>query len=1571
MSDYPEQREYWTSREVSAELGASLVDALSTTHQPGIGKPARDEEEEFRLSLAATESIMRVSRGSDLSLYIVLVALFRCVAVRYVNDEWGTVLSPPYRREGGDVPEGVLVLQERLLLDETVRTAIERTRRTVLGAYSNQDVPLDAICGVDGAGHLVEKSPLLLLDGFHRGDQLPAACPMVVRFTQEESTICGAVRFDAARLRSDLVRQFCRNLAEFAANATGDFAQTVKDVTFMSPSTERAMEDWSLGERRAVPAVGLHELFEAQVRTSPDSVAVACDGAMASYVDLDRMANCVARRLHEAGLTAGDIVAVRLRPGVPMVATLLGVLKLGAAFLPISLEEPADRMRSLLAGSWSRALLSMRDEPDGDVNDRQLVIPVAQLLVGWEARGDWRPPSTPALGDAYVLHTSGSTGEPKAVPVAHSGIVNSVGWKAREYEFSGDDRILPLFGYTFDGFILNVFASLASGATVILMEERAARDPRVIAETIRQQQVSHVVAAPIVYQSVLGQARPGQLDCLRSVALAGDVAEPETLARSPHGLPISNEYGPTETSVVATFNPRIGPDGPGVIGRPVDNTNVYVLDRDRRLLPPGIVGDLYIGGVGVVRGYLAEEDLTRESFVDWRGQRLYRTGDLARWLPDGNLEYGGREERYRKIRGIRVDLAEVRRCLLDHPDVRAAVVITAGTDAAPLIGAAAVLDGQTNENELQDYLRQRLPSSSMPSRILTLSHIPLGDSGKPDVAAVRRLLDDALGVGNADLPSTEIERELADIWRTVLELDEVGVDQNFFALGGHSLTATVLLAEIHERFGVELALNEVLSRATIREFARMIASELDRSSGVAVSISDDDQAALSPAQERMVALALSQAPNMTYNLPILFELRGEVDAARLQAALRELTSRHPSLRTSFRIDGGRLVQDIANVGEVVIQRHALQSHQDIREKVRDVLAPFDLGTAPLLRVALFETDGSLNHLLFDLHHSVVDEASLTVLFEDLSRLYNGIELGEPGAPYSKFASLQLAQKDSPNYDARLARWSDALKEREVEPLRLPYDSDAPRRRTFDGDVVRADLSADVLAAIEDLCKQHQVTPFVFFLTAFGVLLFRYTGQREVVIGAPVSQRSPAFQRTVGLFLNPVPFVIEMDGDRPLATLLRDVAVGVADDLAHSTIQFEDLVRRLRVDRHYGENPLFSVALALMQGDGPRLELNGVSAERRELHNGTAKFDLTLEIDLSGHEPQLAIEYATERFRRDTAARMIANLMSLIEDMCARPEVPVGESKALSENERRMVLRWGKGDPSRFDDAATATLASLFEQQVAGGPDAVALVLGDRSLTYAELNAKANRLAHRLRLVVSPGDVVAVACGRSIAAIVGMLAVQKAGAAHLPVDPRTPPARLEQLLSDSAAAAIITNEPSDSLGEFGGTIVNVAREDLSEFSPVDLGIHRPDGIAYVLYTSGTTGKPNGAQVSQANVVRTIREAGLKFAITPSDVWSLFHNLNFDVSVWEVFGSLLHGSKLVIVPEEVALDARRFMALLEREKVTVLCQTPGAFYLLADEMLRQATDLDVRLVVLGGEAISMRRLEDWYAKYGRSV
>ncbi|WP_275888285.1 non-ribosomal peptide synthetase [Nonomuraea lactucae] len=766
----------------------------------------------------------------------------------------------------------------------------------------------------------------------------------------------------------------------------------------------------------------------------------------------------------------------------------------------------------------------------------------------------------------------------------------------------------------------------------------------------------------------------------------------------------------------------------------------------------------------------------------------------------------------------------------------------------------------------------------------------------------------------------------------------------------------------------------------------------------------DDQGALSPAQERVVALTLSQPPNTGYNIPVLFELRGELDEERLRLAVRELMRRHESLRTCFRIAGGRSVREVTDVSDIRI----LRCHD-----LREALAPFELSRAPLFRVALL-TAGDGRRLLFDFHHSIVDEASLMVVFDDLSLLYNQAEPGAPGPPYQSFAAAQLARKASPEYARRLARWSEELRARDLEALRLPYDRDAPRRPTFAGDVVRAGLREELADRIGRMCREQDVTPFVFFLAVFGLLLYRYTGQRRVAIGAPVSQRTPVHHRTVGLFLNPVPFVVEVDPDRPFAELLGDVRASVAGDLADSVVQFEDLARRLRVDRQYGENPLFSVAIAMLHGGGPRLAFDGVQAGRLDAHNGAAKFALTLEVDLERSDPRIAIEYAVERFRRDTVERMTANLVGLLASVCSQPRTPVRDVALLSPAERDTVLAWGRGESHRAEDRAAehgdaghgdaghgdaghgdaghgdaghrdrdgGTVASLFEHQAAMRPAGVALVLGDRSLTYGELNAEANRLARRLRAVVSPGDVVAVACGRSIAAIVGMLAAHKAGAAHLPIDPRTPEARIRQLLADSGASAVIVNEAAeafagttivdDAAEAFAGAVIDLATEDLSRLSPLDMErVDNPTGGAYVLYTSGTTGRPNGVLVSQRGLVRLVREAGAKFRVTPSDVWTLFHSLNFDVSVWEIFGSLLHGSTLVIVPEDVAVDARRLLALLDKEKVTVLCQTPSAFYLLADEALRDAAGLSLRLVILGGEAIKLRRLADWHARHGGSV
>ncbi|HLG54333.1 MAG TPA: amino acid adenylation domain-containing protein [Vicinamibacterales bacterium] len=1559
------QREYWLNRDPAPIVRNPLLELLSRRWlQAAAARPAVSE---WTISKPASDAILRVCNDSDLSLYILLVTMFKAVVARSTGNAMVTILSPSYRPNDLLTSPNIVILQDEVQLSGDVRSNILETRRTVVGAYSNQGVTLADIYGPQIAEDIVHNNPLCCSSNIHSPGAISGGCPFEMRFTRRGRDIICSVTCDSARFRADLITELCANLQHFIEAASVDYTVSIDAVDWLRGERLERVSAFARGPVVAAQDTTLQDVFVEQARKTPGALAIVDNAHAATYAELDATADVIARNLTDLGVEPGDTIGLRLGRPIDSVATMLAAVRCGAAFAPIGLSEPPNRLRRLL--DRCRATLLVTNDSGADEAPGVRTATISRLLAPCDTvLPESADRSRRADAAAYVIFTSGTSGDPKAVVVEHRGIVNAITWKIREYSLATGRRVLPLFGYEFDGFVLNVFASLCSGATVVLMDDDDRRQPGRVAACIDDERVTDVVAAPLLYDAVLAHVSGEQLRSLARVTLAGEAAAPETIVLSKRVAPhvqVSNEYGPTENSVVSTYREELSADSVTVIGKPIDNVTTYILDDLRNLVPSGAIGEVCVGGRGLARGYALGDAIIQESFVDVRGERLYQTGDLACWLPDGNIEFRGRRERYVKLRGQRIDLEEIRAAIVKFADVTDAVVLLEGDGTDGVLCACVVVGSEGSLDGLEACLRQELPPHLIPNRFIPVSALPLSAGGKVDIRALRATIGDAATIADRALPSNDIERRLIEMWRGILETDRIGVDDSFFALGGHSLKAVRLLADIHEVFGIELRLNQVFAANTVRQLAEIIPqqSQHERSSTPAALETGD---ALSPAQERMLALAHEHP--VSYNLPVLFALDANLDVPRLRSALQAVVDRHDALRASFHIEQGGWTQRFSDRLAVTITEQALPSDVDVERAIQSTLAPFDLETAPLFRVVLFTVEGRHAYLLFDFHHIIVDEMSLAMVLRELATCYNGERHdGVSAHSYAVHANAQQRQRACAEYEAQVTAAADGLRNHDFEPLRLPFDCPSPARRNHDGAVVRRNFSRNTIAAARRLCAGSETTDFMFFMAVFGLLLHKHTHQSAMVIGAPASVRStPATRDLVGLCLNTVPFKVFVPSAATFQQYLRSVAAGIVDDLGRSQVEFDDVVKALRIERHFGENPLFSVMLNVVDASVTRLSLDSVGARYVPLHNGASKFDLILELDLAEGNSSFSFEFSTERFVESTIERLSDSLVTLLDEIIANPDARLSALQILRAADREQLLeRSGRRNVGTYEEGS---VAALFERQVRERASAIALVAGDETLTYGSLNAKANRLAHKLRaLGCGDGDIVAVFCERSTAAIQAIMGAQKACAAHLPLDPFYPTTRTGKMLADSGARVLITDQDVSAL-DFAGTVIRTDT-DLSRFSSENPGLSpRPESPAYVLYTSGTTGGPKGVMVAHRNLVTLVSRATSQLAIDHRDVWTLFHSFCFDVSVWEMFGSLLSGGRLVIVPRAITADPDQVLNLIEKHSATVVCQPPSAFYLLADAMVRARRTTSIRRVVLGGEAVKTDNVKEWFAHYG---
>ncbi|MGG0900911.1 non-ribosomal peptide synthetase DhbF [Bacillus subtilis] len=1367
---------------------------------------------------------------------------------------------------------------------------------------------------------------------------------------------------------------------------------------------EKVISKWN-ETAKSEKLVSLQDMFEKQAVLTPERIALMCDDIQVNYRKLNEEANRLARLLIEKGIGPEQFVALALPRSPEMVASMLGVLKSGAAYLPLDPEFPTDRISYMLEDAKPSCIITTEEIaaslPD-DLAVPELVLDQAVTQEIIKRYSPENPDVSVSLDHpAYIIYTSGSTGRPKGVVVTQKSLSNFLLSMQEAFSLGEEDRLLAVTTVAFDISALELYLPLISGAQIVIAKKETIREPQALAQMIENFDINIMQATPTLWHALV-TGEPEKLRRLR--VLVGGEALPSGLLQALQDLhcSVTNLYGPTETTIwsAAAFLEE-GLQGVPPIGKPIWNTQVYVLDNGLQPVPPGVVGELYIAGTGLARGYFHRPDLTAERFVadpyGPPGTRMYRTGDQARWRADGSLDYIGRADHQIKIRGFRIELGEIDAVLANHPHIeQASVVVREDQPGDKRLAAYVVADGAIDTAELRRYMGASLPDYMVPAAFVEMDELPLTPNGKLDRKALPAP-DFSTSVSDR-APRTPQEEILCDLFAEVLGLARVGIDDSFFELGGHSLLAARLMSRIREVMGAELGIAKLFDEPTVAGLAAHL--DLAQSARPALQRAErPEKIPLSFAQRRLWFLHCLEGPSPTYNIPVAVRLSGELDQGLLKAALYDLVCRHESLRTIFPESQGTSYQHILDADQAHPELHVTEiAEKELSDRLAEAVRySFDLAAEPAFRAELFVIGPDEYVLLLLVHHIVGDGWSLTPLTRDLGTAYaarchgRSPEWAPLAVQYADYALWQqelLGNEDNPNslIAGQLAFWKETLKNL-PDQLELPTDYSRPAEPSHDGDTIHFRIEPEFHKRLQELARANRVSLFMVLQSGLAALLTRLGAGTDIPIGSPIAGRNDdALGDLVGLFINTLVLRTDTSGDpsfRELLDRVREVNLAAYDN---QDLPFERLVEVLNPARSRATHPLFQIMLAFQNTPDAELHLPDMESSLRINSVGSAKFDLTLEIsedrlaDGTPNGMEGLLEYSTDLFKRETAQALADRLMRLLEAAESDPDEQIGNLDILAPEERSsMVTDW----QSVSEKIPHACLPEQFEKQAALRPDAIAVVYENQELSYAELNERANRLARMLISEgVGPEQFVALALPRSLEMAVGLLAVLKAGAAYLPLDPDYPADRIAFMLKDAQPAFIMTNTKAANhippvenvpkivlddpeLAEKLNTYPAENPKNKDRTQPLS-----PLNTAYVIYTSGSTGVPKGVMIPHQNVTRVFAATEHWFRFSSDDIWTMFHSYAFDFSVWEIWGPLLHGGRLVIVPHHVSRSPEAFLRLLVKEGVTVLNQTPSAFYQFMQAEREQpdlGQALSLRYVVFGGEALELSRLEDWYNRH----
>jgi len=1553
----------------------------------------------FELPAASARRLPGFAREHGATAFMVLLAAFQALLARWSGSSDIVVGTPTAGRTHRDTEPliglfiNTLALRARVDTGASFAALLAQAKDTALAAFAHQDLPFEQVVAALKPHRDLSRQPIVQVI-FALQNTPPTALRLAGAQTERIDCPSRSAKYDLtlnlieadARLSAEI--EYATDLFDAATIARlGDMYAALLDAAMADPT--QAVSRLRLGAAPAPVRVAaaadatVCDLFAAQAARTPDAPALESAGARLSYAELERRAQRMARQLRRRGIGAGDLVAVVSDHGVDTFVALLATLKAGAAYLPLDAAAPAERLRHVLENA--RPGLILADAAALAGLPQPLPPALSFQACGEEADAHALPLPGPAPGDlAYAIYTSGSTGAPKGVLIEHRGLRDLALAQIERFALAPHSRLLQFASLGFDASVSEVFTAWCSGACLCLPARAHALAGDELAAVLNQGSISHVTLPPSV---VPGLVEAGGAPALQTLVVAGEAC-PAAIVRSwPTPVRLINAYGPTEATVCATSHEcdRADPRDPPV-GRALAHAPVYVLDDALQRVPDGVVGEIFIGGSGVARGYRGKPALTAERFLAdpfaGAGARMYRSGDRGRIRADGSLEFLGRIDRQLKVRGYRIEPGEIEAALTGDERIAQAYVLAQGElDGRRLVAYAVPARRPLDADAVLASLRGRLPAHLLPSALVLLDRFPLTAHGKIDPAALPPCAATASGDEAAEhlAPRTPTERAIAAIWVEVLGCRPPGLRDRFFALGGHSLLATRAVGRIRRAAGVEFGLREFFAAHTLEELARSVDAARDRTPVAAPAAAPrSERMPLSYAQRSLWTLDridATGAAGAAYNMPIALRADGALDRDALRRALAELARRHESLRTAFRRDGAEVYAQILPAQALEPELHDLaglapaeREAEAARLQQAEMRHRFDLDAGRLLRARLLRFDPQRHLLILTTHHIVADGWSAALLVDELRALYHAYADGgasplrEPALQHADYEAWQRARTD----EAALAQRAQRSRERlhgAPTVLELPADRARPAAQSYRGALHRFVLPASLRQALQALSARHDATLYMTLLAGFNALLARLSGADDLLTGSPLALRAePGLEEVVGPLLNTVVLRLRLGDDPSFADLLARARAATLDAYDEQDLPFERVVAELRPQRDLSRPPLVQALFSLQNypvAAAPATTL----WQRAHSPWSHAKYDLSLYVEETADGLACECEYATDLFDAATVQGWCAQWAALLAAAAADPQARLSRLAPLA-GEGAMA------DDDGVDADASPALAdydrlsipALIREQARQRPQAIAVGCGDRTLSYAELERRSGALARRLRAAgVGPGERVGICVQRSVELSVALLAALKSGAAYVPLDPAYPQSRLDYMIGDSGlrcvlsdrasadrAAATLPRERLIAVDDAAGDAAAAAGEGDDES-----WYERPaDGVAYVIYTSGSTGRPKGCVVTDRGLLNLLQTLAERFGLGPDDSLLAVTPYSFDIAGLELLMPLLRGARVHISPDGHARDAARLARSIRELRPTLMQATPATWQMLFRAGWRNDTGMQV---LCGGEAL----------------
>lgn len=1347
-----------------------------------------------------------------------------------------------------------------------------------------------------------------------------------------------------------------------------DSNKKIKDIDIVTPVEKEQILNKFIGPKVDYPRDStIVSLFEENVLKYGDNNAIYYKDDSITYKDLNTKVNQFANYLLNSGISKNNIISVFMDKTIDYIIAILAVQKIGCAYLPINTSYPMDRIKYILENSKSCLLIADRDVDISNylnIND-----------IDYSNFSNQNPNIDISCEDlAYVIYTSGSTGNPKGVMIRHRNLINFVYSLNRQFKdgITPFDNCLSLANISFDASVFEIFSPIVLGSSLTLYEENILTDISLLIDTIYKRNISFLYIPPNILLDVYEQLKANNKSIpIKKLFVGVESIKNGTLNKylslNPD-MEIVNAYGPTETSIVATFYPyKKNPNEDDMlpIGFPVNNSSIYIVNNTNSLQPIYTPGEIYVCGDNVSCGYINNKELTDKAFIPnfmGTGNIAYKTGDIGYWNKDGSIQFIGRNDSQIKFRGHRIELGEINNTIKAFKGILNSFTTIADVNGASYLCSYIVSDFDIIP-ELKKYLRNTLPYYMVPTHIIRLDNMPVNLNGKIDKTKLPKI--ESILSSEVVLPKNETEQILQDLWKNILGLTNISTNSDFFELGADSLCSIRLISDIYEKFNIKLPIKIIFDYSTIEKLAQYIDTEITHDESCKIKpLPASEYYPTSSAQKRIYyASQISGDKSYTYHICGGVILDGMLDVTALQNCLNILVRRHHSLRTYFDIVDNVIVQKIDENLNINLE-HISCNESELDLAFKNFVTPFNLNTAPLAKFMLVSLDNQKSALLICMHHIIADGTSVSLLIDELCKLYNSEQLPEHTVHYRDFANWENEQLTSGSYKEHEQFWKEQFSD-EIPVLNLPTQFARPSVQSFEGNKVHSYIDESLTSQINNLAKKLNVTPYMLLLSAYYILLAKYSYQDDIVVGSPiVGRQMPETYNMVGMFVNSLPLRAKVTQDISFNDFAESIKELCISCFEHQVYPFDELISNLKIKRDISRNPLFDTMFIYQNNGNPKVNFGDLNTTYYVPDSNISKFDLSLEIIPEEEQLELNFEYCTKLFEHSFIENMSRHYINILKNIVNNSNVFIKDICMLSDNEKDMILRGFNHTNTSYP---SKTIAQIFEEQVNKTPDKTAVVFGEKSLTYKELNEKANCLANYIKSKnVVPGNIIGILLNRSLELIISQIAILKLGAAYLPLDPTYPKNRIEYILKDSNVEIILTDNTlktilDDNVVCIDTSLANSSIYDAGNTSNPNISFSTQNN-AYLIYTSGSTGNPKGVTISNKNVVNF--SVGITEQIPIHKLQNIvcITTVCFDIYVLETLLPLQYGMTVVMANENEQVNPKYLNELCLKNNVEIIQTTPSKFSLLLSDKENLEYVKNLKYILLGGEAFPEKLLAE---------